>query len=479
MEWYDVINPERFSPDAKSIPDDPFASGVISTPVQKDADRVLFSSAFRRLQGKTQVFMFPETDYVRTRLTHTLEVASIGRILSSGIFERLTGDPKFSQALARRKLKARHVVDAIAAASYAHDIGNAPFGHNGEFAIRSWFEDRLDPNQSREGWGNFLKIKGDQRLADFTSFDGNAQAFRVVTRLQGWRNRGGLQLTCMTLGALIKYPFDSIRAQKSNGKFGYFRTEQEYFHDLMSKMNVPRRDTKNGVMYNRHPLSYIMEAADDIAYLTSDVEDGAKRGLIRFSDAHDILYDISKVRAGFDDRRLRAIKEKLGYDEYTSKIDHDQIKYLRSAAMLSLIELCTECFVDNKDKIIDGILQDKDLISLNHDSERFRRSVRTLNENNIYHEPGKVRREAGGYDTIRTLLDMFGQCLEAYFKAEGDIRAMNYRNRNLLSILTRGDSDVKFRHPYHAYRNLVDYVSGMTDRYAVRLCHELRGRPLG
>src|SRR5690606_13738142 len=285
-------------------------------PFQKDWDRVVFCSAFRRLQDKTQVHSLPESDYVRNRLTHSLEVSSVGRSLGAqvgqSVMERhgrdLTG------------LSAAEFGHIVAAACIGHDIGNPPFGHFGEATIQHFF---------RSGPGAALVAGLSEReRRDFLHFEGNAQGFRVMTRLQNWRDAGGLRLTCATLATFMKYPFRSLQAEPAQGKIGHFTAEAELFEEMARNVGLLRLGEGR---YARHPLTYLVEAADDICYSVVDIEDGFKLGRITFREAETQLHSLLRRMPP----RYREIEDETW-----------KIAYLRAKVIGDLIDMAVEVFLD-------------------------------------------------------------------------------------------------------------------------------------
>ena len=251
--WKDVLNGERFFANTQKTQS--IKNGASYSDLQRDIDLVVFSSSFRRMQRKAQVYIAPKSDFVRNRLTHTLEVSAFSRLLSGLILEKLEADDKDFRAAKKekrfsngRKLSKRDIVDGISAACHAHDIVNPPFGHVGEFAIRSWFKEKTKDIRTEETHSELNAIlKNKNILWDFRHFDGNPQGFRILTRLEGWRDRGGLRLTHLTLASFVKYPRGS---NKKTNKFGYFGSEKEYFHSLFEEMKLCKhyKNNKNDIV---------------------------------------------------------------------------------------------------------------------------------------------------------------------------------------------------------------------------------------
>ena len=494
MYWESLIAPQRSSSDDEALKrlehhkPDAAVDAIFIHPHQADVDRILYSSAFRRLQGKAQVFSFPETDYYRTRLTHTLEVSNIGRLLATSVFRAFEAlDTPIVKSLfedaKKLRTETKDLIDAVAAACLAHDIGNPPFGHIGEYAIRSWFQDRLK-DKSRL----YLSKLGEseehkQRRNDFLFYDGNAQGFRILTRLQGWGAKGGLELTYTTLGSFMKYPWGSDRSTDKNPKFGYFLAEARAFERATDALKLLRE--RNGgdeisLKTCRHPFAYLVEAADDIAYRGTDIEDGIKAGLIPFREGRELLHKLgtfSQASMG----RYREIKNDT----------QDQIKFLRSGTTLKLVRECAKTFVENIDEIMAGEFHGSLLSRCN--ASAFEAASKKMLVDYVYYEPRKVRQESGAYEIVRYLLDVFSEVIESYIDKGNKFEKLNDRDRNLYYILSRDKGDViekvlldeetpAQRSPemtYHLYLIVVDFISGMSDSYARQLYRSIGGHSMG
>lgn len=472
LEWQKLATTQRHAPGDSTIHLD---VGPVFQEHERDSDRILFSSAFRRLQGKTQVYIFPHTDYVRNRLTHSIEVASIGKALANEIFKEIGA--QVSKELPE-KVTVRNLVDIVVAACYAHDIGNPPFGHIGEYAIRSWFVDKAVKDKNSKFSETIGKEESQKN--DFLCFDGNAQSLRIVTKLQGWpEKRGGLQLTYATLGALIKYPYSSTKAPDRNKKFGYYCAEKKTVESIF--YHTGQSIVHEGIsICARHPLNYIMEAADDIAYATADVEDGVKFRLISRANAEEALYNVARI-SGVNQARVDSTKPN----------SQDRIKYLRSAAVVSLIKICARSFVDNYDRIMrpDNHLKIKDLFSLFNKEDTLKmQELKNLSTKYIYNHELKVVKEAGAYEVIRFLLDSFDEVVQGCSSGKTLIE-LSYRNNNLRRIIQpKYDIDAKGDYTnnheifadnyYDGYIKLIDFISGMTDRYAYEMYGKISGNKL-
>jgi len=419
------------------------------SPFQRDFDRIVFSSAFRRMQDKTQVFPLAESDYVRTRLTHSLEAACVGRSLGTHIGARV---------VERHGLRHVHPSDIgaiVAAACLAHDIGNPPFGHSGEDGIRHWFatspvarslSERLTPAQRH----------------DFERFEGNAQGFRILTRLQMPDNEGGLQLTCATLAAFAKYPVASdtpaeLRGGAGSKKFSFFLSESPLFAEVAGGTGMLRR-SGDAACWARHPLAFLVEAADDICYRLVDFEDGVRLGILSGGEvSHAFSEVIGKPDALERAARLEGQKE--------------QIEMLRAMAIGTVVDQAAEVFLAHETEILAGTF-DRPLIDCAPAAEALAKIQRRSMET-IYVSPRGLEIEAAGFEVIGGLLDLFVQAVED--EAAG---RKGGRSRTLLRLVPdqfigkdrRIDPD-----PYPRLQRITDFVAGMTDSYAVALYRKLRG----
>ena len=309
------------------------AAAATRTDFQRDFDRIVFSSAFRRMQDKTQVFPLSKIDYVRTRLTHSLETSSVGRSLGT-----LVGE----QVIARYGLNdfnASDFGDICAAACLAHDIGNPPFSHAGEDAIRNW------ACHANYGRGRVERLQGSQR-EDFIKFEGNAQGFRILARLQNRGNHGGLQLTCATLGTFTKYPRESWIGELPNtgssvAKFGFCAEDQELFADVATTLGLIRRDTAKAI-WCRHPLAFLVEAADDICYQVVDIEDGFRLGHISYAEVLELFLPVLRHPPSRQ-ARLEGIAS-----------NRERVEFLRARVINEAIQQACNCFLDYEESILAG-----------------------------------------------------------------------------------------------------------------------------
>jgi dGTPase len=436
MDWKQLLSTERLGRGYEKTTD-------ARSEYLRDYDRIVFSSAFRRLQDKTQVFPLAESDYVRTRLTHSIEVSCVGRSLGT-----LAG----SRVIERSGLKefqAQEFGNIVAAACLAHDIGNPPFGHSGEDAIRTWFK----------GPGKvYLEGLVPEQAQDFSEFEGNAQGFRVLSRLQNKINGGGLQLTYAVLGAYGKYPRRAYipsmeRSEKvSEKKFGFVVGDEEWFVKVADGLGLKK---KLDGSWSRHPLAFLMEAADDICYRIVDLEDGHRLGRVTFAESEQHLKPIA-----FAPGEDPASGSYAGIDN-----DKGRFEYLRARAINSLILDAVSVFEMNYEKLMQGTLE-QDLMSQSKFSTQLK-AIKALSREKVYSAPNVLHIEAAGFEVLGGLLDKIVPALV------GDASTRTSAEKKVLEIIPAQFTTGKTR--YEQILGATDFVSGMTDSFAVTLYRRLRG----
>jgi len=413
---------------------------------QRDFDRLVFSSPFRRLQNKTQVFPLPGSIFVHNRLTHSMEVACVGKSMADNI------------ALALRQKYADgnhvsehfdHLGDIVAAACLAHDLGNPPFGHSGEKAIGTFFS---------EGAG--LRLRGsftEAQWFDLTRFEGNANAFRLLTHQFKGRRKGGFAMTYSTLASIVKYPFESSLSTK--GKFGFFTSEKEDYVRVAEELGIKRLSGDNEPLrYARHPLVYIVEAADDICYEVMDIEDAHKLKILSTPEVIELLLNYFGP-----DKRAHMCDVMKHVDD-----PNEKIAYLRSCVVGALVEECAKTFIENEDAILEGSF-DGSLIK--HIRQLEREAYRMCNEvswNKIYRSAEVVDIELAGNRIITFLLE---HLVEAILNPE-----LNYSR--LLLAKFPAQYDVTAPTQFGRIQAVLDHVSAMTDVYALDLYRKLNGMSL-
>ena len=410
------------------------------TAFQRDYDRIVFSTAFRRLSGKTQVFPLPENDAIHSRLTHSLEVSCVGRSLGSMVGETLLERyPKLTAA----GITERSFGDIVAAACLAHDIGNPPFGHAGEDAIGRWFREHTEITDALS--------TGERN--DLEAFEGNAQGFRILTRLQIPKNPG-LQLTLATLAAFMKYPRGAGPRPAGSGvsgkKHGFFRAEAAFFTEVAERLElVPYAGG-----WRRHPLTFLVEAADDICYSILDIEDGFRLGLVNYELVEDCLASIAAQNPRF----VRPPKTR---DRSTQK---ENVSYLRARAISVLAVEVRDVFIDLEQQLVDGSL-DESLKKHLPSSDRLKQIIEATLDT-CYRARSVLEIELAGYEVLSFLLDEFVPAVLGH--GNGDDKFDKVR-RLLPDQLPAETTD------YERLLAVTDYLSGMTDSYAVSLFRRLRG----
>ncbi len=414
---------------------------------QRDFDRLVFSSPFRRLQNKTQVFPLPGNIFVHNRLTHSLEVSCVGRSLAREVAIRLRS--RYSDDITILD-SLSYIGDIVAAACLAHDLGNPPFGHSGEKAIQAYFS---------EGAGRSLRDKlSPKEWDDLTHFEGNANAFRLLTHRFNGRRKGGFAMTYSTLASIVKYPFESSLAG-SHGKFGFFTSEKDDFIKVADELGMTRLHTGDGeIRYARHPLVYIVEAADDICYEIMDIEDAHKLKILSTDEIIPLLLGY------FDDTRKAHIEHVM------SNVDdpNERIAYLRSCIIGILVEKCADAFAAHEQEILDGSFSGSLLDHITPIEKECYRKCEELSWNKIYCASDVVEIELAGTRIISFLIDEL-------VNAVSD-PTLNYSRL----LLAKVPEQYEINSPtlYGKIQAILDHISGMTDVYALDLYRRLNGMSL-
>ncbi len=411
---------------------------------EQDYDRIIFSHPFRRLQDKTQVHPLPEEDFVHTRLTHSLEVSSVGRSLGKRIGEVVTQRHRDLQ----NTFSLFDFGAVVAAASLAHDLGNPPFGHAGEDAISDFF--RQHPYGER-----FRDKVTDAEWEDLIRFEGNAQGFRILSK-----DAYGLKLTFATLGAFTKYPCPASlpernKQKRSQKKFGFFQSERTQFEEVAAHLKLK---PGAGVSWCRHPLAFVVEAADDICYSIIDLEDGCRLGLVTWAETLDLLSAILGSR--LDQKKMNnisSLNERLGL--------------LRAMTIGALIDSCTDVFLDNEAAILGGTFDDS-LTSLGINASALDEISRVSVER-IYRAKEVVEIEAAGHKVLPGLLEEFCRAGEYMLSPSA---SRKYENLSLIfpSEIRSAISGQPENH-YNMLRQVIDFISGLTDRHALSVYRRISG----
>ena len=440
MNWQQLISNKRFGLEEihEARKDD-------RSEFQRDFDRLIFSAPFRRLQNKTQVFPLPGSVFVHNRLTHSLEVSCVGRSLGDSIANRLIAK--------HPELASTHVSEIgaiVSAACLAHDLGNPPFGHSGEKAISTFFS---------EGKGLALKSQlSPMEWDDFTHFEGNANAFRLLTHQFQGRRKGGFVMTYSTLASIVKYPYPSTLAGNKS-KFGFFLSEEEDFRKIALELGIKRLSKENEpAKYARHPLVFLVEAADDICYQMMDIEDAYKLKLLTPKEAKE-LYQLY-----FDDKKKERVNEVFNIVED----ENEQIAYLRATVIGILIKECTKVFMENEEAILDGSFEGALIKHINPQlSEAYNQCTKVAVEK-IYRSRDVLDIELAGFHVISTLLELMIDAVQSPEKAYSEL------------LINRVSSQYDIHSPtlYGKIQAVLDYISGMTDVYALDLYRKIKGNSL-
>ena len=416
---------------------------------QRDYDRLVFSAPFRRLQNKTQVFPLPGSIFVHNRLTHSLEVSCVGRSLGNDVSKGLLArHPELQNSFLSE------IGSIVSAACLAHDLGNPPFGHSGERAISTFFS---------EGKGLVLKDKqpnGEQltpaQWEDFTHFEGNANAFRLLTHQFEGRRKGGFVLTYSTLASIVKYPYSSSLAGNKS-KFGFFTTEEDSFNQIAEELGMKKLN-HSPLKYARHPLVYLVEAADDICYQLMDIEDAHKLKILTKEETQDLLLSY------FPDDRKERIRKTFDIVKDTN----EQIAYLRSCVIGLLIQECTQAFLDNEEKILKGEFERSLIQNISELPATAYERCAKLSFEKIYRSRDVVDIELAGFRIISTLLELM---IEA-------VRSPEKTYSKLLINRVSSQYNVKAPTLYERIKAVLDYISGMTDVFALDLYRKINGNSL-
>lgn len=403
---------------------------------QQDHDRVVFSRAFRRLGRKTQVHPMAQNDHVHNRLTHSVEVAAVGRSIGIKVGEVLKERGVLPELFTPYDIGA-----IVQVACLTHDIGNPPFGHTGEDALRDWF--RQDEN------AHHLDGLTPLEAQDLQTYEGNAHALRIVCTTEMYTGMGGMRLSCASIGALLKYPWTSDLSG-DKGKFNIYQSELPYFKAVAHELGLKEMEANR--RWARHPLSYLMESADDICYSVLDLEDAVEMGILSTNEFEETF---------------KAYKPHLSASAMT---DRQRCATLRSMFIGDCIEHVADEFTRNYDAIMNGEYAQDDFLQ-----DESVSCVKTLNaskllaKQRIYTHPGKIKQEIGAYPCLHHLLSLFIPAVAAYYSQE-DLSDRHKKILKLLDQLPRRD-----RRKYHAFLDVLDFIGGMTDNYAQSLARDTAG----
>ena len=440
MDWNRLISSRRLGQENRHP-----ERHDLRTEFKRDYDRLIFSAPFRRLQNKTQVFPLPGSIFVHNRLTHSLEVASVGMSLGNDVARLLLA----SMEGERGEASLSEIGQIVATACLAHDMGNPPFGHSGEKAIQTFFT---------EGKGNYLKEKLSAPFwDDITHFEGNANAFRLLTHQFHGRRPGGFVMTYSTLASIVKYPFSSSVAGKK-GKFGFFNSEAATYQRIADEKGIICK-SKPGepLRYARHPLVYLVEAADDICYEIMDLEDAHKLKLLSLEETSALML------AFFDEEMQQRIRQRIVDEQLTD--DNEKIQYLRACVIGKLENECVSTFIANVETILSGTFEGSlidHIAPLQHGA--YVACTRVAKQR-IYKSKPVLDVELSGYHIMATLMELMIEAIE---------HPDRYYSQQLIGRVSP-QYDIANESLETRLMAVIDYISGMTDVYALDVYQKICG----
>jgi len=440
MEWSRLLSRKRLAK-PEQPPELPYRNAF-----EIDIDRITFSTSFRRLSDKQQVHGIGGSDYVRSRLTHSMEAGRVGRSLGTWVGAQIIaryGEDKVPAS-------AFDIGHVVAAAALAHDLGTPCFAHTGEDVVSDWFKESPIGKEILSGLSP-------QQQNELRHFEGNAQGFRVLTRLQGWRPTGGLQLTCATLGAYSKYPWSAAEGPESARphprKYGFLVSERELMEEVAEEIGLIRRGPD---VWARHPLAYLVEAADDACYRVVDVEDAVKMRMLTFAEGEDLL---------------EPMVEEFGSAEYKAIEDEDRkLIYLRARAIDKLVKDAAGMFLDKLSDLMEG-KPCPALLNMTGNDEALR-EIEAISYSRIYRGQQRCETDLVAARTVTTLLDAYGEALLVR-EAAGPGADLPRRHVSLLETMPSIRTMPYDRAAW--IRELMDYLAGMTDRFAIRQAQLIAG----
>lgn len=436
MNWEQLLTTKRLGQE-----DYISANRDARTQFQMDYDRLIFSSSFRRLQHKTQVFPLPSGIFVHNRLTHSLEVASVGRSLgnmvASGLKEKGNDEPLLQE-----------IGSVVSAACLAHDLGNPPFGHSGEDAISNYFR-----SKERE---NLKPLVTPDEWEDLNCFEGNANALRLLTHSFNGYRKGGYAMTYTTLASIVKYPYASAQ-RGSKGKYGFFQSEKAIYEKIANDLGLVKADG----MFMRHPLVYLVEAADDICYQVMDIEDAYRLKILSAEQTINLLQEYFI----HDEKAQRSIQKVFAMVTDES----ERIAYLRSKVVGKLINECKEVFLNNEEQIMKGDFNSSLIKSVHEHIAKTYKAIASFSFEQIYKQPMVVEIEVSAYKIIETLLDKLVTSI---------LNPDNSYAQGLLRLIPSEYYVSENASDYTKIRAILDFVAGMTDDYALNMYRTLEGMQL-
>jgi len=440
MNWKQLISNKRLGQESRhAIRHDDRSE------FKRDYDRLIFSAPFRRMQNKTQVFPLPGSIFVHNRLTHSLEVASVGMSLGNDVAHCVMKTrPELADTLFTQ------IGTIVSTACLAHDMGNPPFGHSGEKAIQTFFT---------EGKGAYLKDRLSPELwNDITHFEGNANAFRLLAHRFKGRRDGGFVVTYTTLASIVKYPFASALAEKGHGKFGFFSTEADIFCRIADDLGIIRKSADGcPAEYARHPLVYLVEAADDICYEIMDIEDAHKLKIVTYEETKRLFLDF------FDEMGQNHIMQRIHDEEITD--DNEKVIYMRACVINALERACVDAFMRHEDEIMRGEFSGSLIDSIDDRLVKAYRNCTELSKKRIYKSKPVLDVELSGFKIMDSLMEVM---------TEAAVNPQRFYSRQLISRVS-SQYDISAPDLETRIMAVIDYISGMTDVYALDIYQKING----
>ena len=440
MNWKQLISNKRLGQESRhAIRHDDRSE------FKRDYDRLIFSAPFRRMQNKTQVFPLPGSIFVHNRLTHSLEVASVGMSLGNDVAHCVMKTrPELADTLFTQ------IGTIVSTACLAHDMGNPPFGHSGEKAIQTFFT---------EGKGAYLKDRLSPELwNDITHFEGNANAFRLLAHRFKGRRDGGFVMTYTTLASIVKYPFASALAEKGHGKFGFFSTEADIFCRIADDLGIIRKSADGcHAEYARHPLVYLVEAADDICYEIMDIEDAHKLKIVTYEETKRLFLDF------FDEMGQNHIMQRIHDEEITD--DNEKVIYMRACVINALERACVDAFMRHEDEIMKGEFSGSLIDSIDDRLVKAYRNCTELSKKRIYKSKPVLDVELSGFKIMDSLMEVM---------TEAAVNPQRFYSRQLISRVS-SQYDISAPDLEKRIMAVIDYISGMTDVYALDIYQKING----
>ena len=440
MNWKQLISNKRLGQESRhAIRHDDRSE------FKRDYDRLIFSAPFRRMQNKTQVFPLPGSIFVHNRLTHSLEVASVGMSLGNDVAHCVMKTrPELADTLFTQ------IGTIVSTACLAHDMGNPPFGHSGEKAIQTFFT---------EGKGAYLKDRlSPEMWNDITHFEGNANAFRLLAHRFKGRRDGGFVMTYTTLASIVKYPFASALAEKGHGKFGFFCTEADIFRRIADDLGIIRKSADGCPdEYARHPLVYLVEAADDICYEIMDIEDAHKLKIVTYEETKRLFLDF------FDEKGQNHIMQRIHDEEITD--DNEKVIYMRACVINALERACVDTFMKHEEEIMKGEFSGSLIDSIDDRLVKAYRNCTELSKKKIYKSKPVLDVELSGFKIMDSLMEVM---------TEAAVNPQRFYSRQLISRVS-SQYDISAPNLETRIMAVIDYISGMTDVYALDIYQKING----